>query len=115
MKLIIKREQAEKRGLLGGHKGMRFLLAFRVELTPEEKDLVTKYRAEDTPLIFATDKAGNSYPKYTVKNLIQGSNEIADDVTILLNYEEELKKACQTFKTLLEVMASFGGEETFEF
>ncbi len=115
MKLIIKRDQAEKRGLFRGHKGMRFLLSFRIELTPEEKALVTKYRAEDTTLLSRTNKDGYPYPWYTVKNLMHGGSETADDVTILLNNEEELKKACQTFKTLLEVMDSFGGEETFEF
>lgn len=37
------------------------------------------------------------------------------DVTELLNYEETVKGACGNFKTLLMVMNSFGGEETFEF
>jgi len=33
----------------------------------------------------------------------------------LLNNEEVVKGACKDFKTLLEVMASFGGEEVIEF
>ena len=41
MKLIIKRNQ--DKALLGG---MKFLLNARVELTPEESELVKKYKAK---------------------------------------------------------------------
>lgn len=115
MKLIIKRDQKAQTGLLGGHKGMTFLLSCRVELTPEEKDLVTKYKAEYHPLTFTTDREGNKIPKDTISRLMQGVTEEMKDITILLNNEEVIRDACKNFKTLLDVMATFGGEEVVEY
>ncbi|MBA4349321.1 MAG: hypothetical protein C0415_04960 [Thermodesulfovibrio sp.] len=115
MKLIIKRDQKAQTGLLGGHKGMTFLLSCRVELTTEEKDLVTKYKAEYHPLTFTTDREGNKIPKDTISRLMQGVTEEMKDITILLNNEEVIKDACKNFKTLLDVMATFGGEEVVEY
>jgi hypothetical protein len=37
------------------------------------------------------------------------------DVTTLLDREAVIKQACQELKILLDVMASFGGEEIIEF
>ncbi len=115
MKLIIKRDQKAQTGLFGGHKGMVFILSCRVELTPEEKDLVSKYKAEDEPLTFTTDREGNQIPKYTVRNLMWGVTEEMKDITILLNNEKVIKEACKNFKILLDVMDTFGGEEIIEF
>lgn len=115
MKLVIKRDQKAQTGLLGGHKGMIFLLSCRVELTPEEQELVKKYKAESHPLTFVTDREGNEVPKDTVISLMRGVTEEVKDITVLLNNEEVIKDACQGFKTLLDVMATFGGEEVIEF
>ena len=52
MKLIVKRDQADRKGVFGGHKGMNFLLAFRVELTSAEQELVTQYRTEREMIAF---------------------------------------------------------------
>jgi len=114
MKLIIKRNQKPKTGFFGGHKGMSFVLTCRVELTPEEEELVKKYRAEYYPLIYEI-KEGRKTPKYLVRQLINGVTEEADGVEVLLHTEEIIKKACKNFKTLLGVMAKFGGEEVIEF
>lgn len=115
MKLIIKRNQKPKTGFFGGHKGMSFVLTCRVELTPEEEELVKKYRAEDYPLIYKINQEGRKVPKYLVRQLIKGVTEEADDVQVLLHNEEIIKEACKNFKTLLGVMAKFGGEEVIEF
>jgi hypothetical protein len=115
MKLIVRRDQEAKTGLLGGHKGMTFILSCRVELTPEEKALIAKYKADNEPLTYIKDKEGRSVPRYYVSTLVNGITERVQDITILLNNEEEIKKACGGFKTLLEVMSSFGGEEVFEY
>lgn len=115
MKLIIKRDQKVDTGIFGGHKGMTFLLSCRVELTPEEETLVKKYKAEYHPLTFITDRDGNKIPKDTISSLMRGVTEEVKDITILLNNEESIKDACKNFKTLLEVMATFGGEEVIEF
>ena len=114
MKLIIKRDQKAQTGIFGGHKGYVFILSYRVELTPEEQALVAKYRAEDYPLTYIT-RQDVKIPKDTIKTLTQGVTEELKDIKILLNNEEVVKGACKDFKTLLEVMASFGGEEVIEF
>ncbi len=114
MKLIIKRDQLAQKGIFGGHKGMKFLLSCRVELSPEEEALVEKYKVENYTLTYTTSRDGIQLP-YTVRNFMQGVNEEVKDITILLNNEGIIKDACKNFKTLLEVMATFGGEEVIEF
>lgn len=93
---------------------MKFLLSYRVELTPEEKELITKYKAEHHPLTYTT-KDGNEIPKDTISSLMQGVTEEMKDITVLLNNEDIVKNACKDFKTLLTVMSTFGGEEVIEF
>jgi hypothetical protein len=115
VKLIIKRDQQAQTGFFGGHKGMSFNLSYRVELSPEEKDLVAKYKAENHPLTYTTDRDGSKIPKDTISQLMRGVSEEMKDIAVLLNNEEVVKKACRDFKTLLEVMATFGGEEVIEF
>ena len=115
MKLTIKRDQADVKGVFGGHKGMKFLLSYRVELTPEEQGLITRYKAEHHPLTFATNSKGEQIPKDTISLLMQGVTEEMKDITILLNNEEIVKNACEEFKTLLTVMSTFGGEDVVEY
>ena len=115
MKLIIKRDQEARTGMFGGHKGMKFLLSYRVELTPEEQALVTKYKVENHVLTYTTTQKGIKIPKDTISSLTRETTESLDDVTILLRNEDVVKNACKDFKTLLEVMATFGGEEVIEF
>lgn len=115
MKLILKRDQQAQTGMFGGHKGMKFFLSYRVELTPEEQELVQKYKAGDHPLTFTKDKKGYQMTKDTISSLLSGRTETLDDVTILLNNEDVVINACKNFKVLLEVMASFGGEKVIEF
>lgn len=115
MRLIIKRNQQAEKGIFGGNKGMKFLLSYRVELSPEEKALVEKYKVENYVLTYTTGKDGLQIPKNTVRDLMYGSSDSVKDITILLNNEEIIKNACKNFKILLEVMATFGGEEVSDF
>jgi len=104
MKLIIKRDQ--DKGFLGG---ISFVLEARVVLPPEEEDLVKKYKAHKEVLYTEGDI------RYTINDLLNGTRDKCKDITILLNNEQVYKDACNHFKTLLEVMASFGGKEEIEF
>ena len=105
MKLVIKRDQ--DRGFMGG---MSFILEAKVELTPEEQELVKKYKAHKQILFIQGDKYS-----YTIDSLISGTRDKCKDVTILLENEKVIKDACQNFRILLDVMASFGGQEVFEY
>ena len=110
MKLIISRNQKEQKGVFGGHKGMTFILSYRVDLEPQEKDLVARYRAEKE--VLTTDNNGKTT---TINDLVNGQTESLENISILLNNEEVVKKACHDFKILLDVMDSFGGNEVIEF
>jgi len=114
MKLFVTRNQQADTGLFGGHKGMTFVLNCRIELTAEEKSLVAKYKAEEHPLTFR-EHEGRQYPSLTVSSLINGTSSGAKDITVLLRNEEVIKGACEEFRTLLRVMATFGGEEIVEY
>ena len=114
MKLIIKRDQKEQKGVFGGHKGMNFLLSCRVDLTPEEQELISRYKVEEYTLTYKT-VGDTQVPGLKIGDLVRGTSYEVKDVTTLLNNEEVIKGACKDFKTLLLVMASFGGEEVIEF
>jgi hypothetical protein len=113
MKLIISRDQLAKKGLFGGHKGMMFSLMCRVEISPEERALIDTYRVHNHALTWRETSQGRE-PGVTVNDLISGKTYEIDDVTTLLHNEEVIKGACQDFKNLLLVMASFGGQESIE-
>jgi hypothetical protein len=105
MKLLIKRDQ--DKGFLGG---ISFVLEARVELTPEESELVKKYKAHKMLIYTKGDKL-----THTINDLISGVKDKCKDIEVLLNNEEVYKEACKNFKNILKVMASFGGEEVFEY
>ncbi|MFH1035885.1 MAG: hypothetical protein V1806_15365 [Pseudomonadota bacterium] len=115
MKLIIERNQRDKKGLLGGHKGVAFSLSCKVELTSEEKSLVERYKASGHALTYRSASDGTRLPGQTVGGLMDGVYQEMDDVGTLLNNEQVIKGACQDFKNLLEVMKTFGGQEVIEF
>jgi len=113
MKLIIKRDQSAKKGLFGGHKGMSFSLFTKVEINAEEQALIEKYKAGEQGLIWRSSE-GVDVPILTIQQLIQGTTKDLRDVGALLDFEDEVKGACENFKNYLLVMASFGGEEIVE-
>lgn len=117
MKLVIRREQEQKKGLLGGNKGIEFKLHCKVELTPEESALVEKAQVGDYVLTTYTafeHKKGDMETELTVNNLVQGMLSRVTDVQKLLRLEEEVKAGCRNMKDLFEVIQSFGGEEVVE-
>src|SRR5438046_1118028 len=115
MQLIIRRDQKAQTGLLGGHKGITFVLNTRIELTPKEQELVKRYKAENHPLTTSTLPDGKVIPRDTITSLMHGVSQELKDISILLKNEETIKDACMNFKRLLDVMATFGGEEVVEF
>lgn len=118
MKLIIKRDQHNVKGFFGGDKGMAFQLNCRVELTPEEHELATKYRIKGMILAKAKqrpDKEVSAYDLITVNTLLNGVSYTCRDVDHLLETESDIKRACEHFKLYLTVLATFGGEEVIEF
>lgn len=117
MELKIRREQEQKKGFLGGNKGIEFKLRCKVELTPEENALVEKAKVGDYVLTTYTlfeDRKGDYETELTVNDLVHGMTSTVTDVQKLLGLEEEVKNGCQNLKSLLQVISSFGGEEVIE-
>ena len=116
MKLTIKRNQADVKGLFGGHKGVNFELYSKVEISKEERELIQHYKVESHHLAEyeISTKKGTEIDYITVGNLINGNTIVLSSVSRLLNLEDKIKEGCQDLKNLLLVMASFGGEEVFE-
>lgn len=116
MKLIIKRDQKQEKGLFGGDKGMKFLLSCRTELAPEEQNLIKKYKAERELLsVVALQDDPKQSGLLFINDLIVGKTYECKDVLSLFDVEDKIKKACENFKLLLVAMSSFGGEEVIEY
>lgn len=114
MKLFIKRDQKVQKGLFGTIQGMVFELSYRLELTPEESALVTKYQFETYPL--GTVQLGNDTKiMLTLYNLKSGDKLEEKDIFVLFKNEKSIIKSCESFKMLLDAMATYGGEEIIDF
>lgn len=114
MKLMIERDEVA--GLLGG---TRFQLRAKCELTRYERGLVEKYKAHREILakkeipIPLTDRV--FVLNLTIGNLIDGQVFKCADIAEILAHEEELKSTCNAFRNYLQILAAFGGQETFDF
>ena len=114
MKLFITRDQAK--GLLGG---VKFELSARVELSPQEAEVVKRYKADKEVLVQKevaiplTGKVLNL--GLTIGSLTSGQNFKCADVSEILATERNVKEACSAFATYLQVMSNFGGQEVFDF
>ncbi len=115
MKLIINRSQTEKKGMLGGHKGVEFTLSYRLELTADEQALVDKYKLDFYPLTWTATPTGERKADDTIFTMVQGRSQTLTDVTTLLKNEEIVKNACDALPPLFDVVRSFGGDEVIEY
>ena len=114
MRLIVSRNQQAMKGMLGGHKGVQFTLAYRLELTPEENELVSTYKLESYPVTWHTVQ-GARMPDDTIGNMIMGRVQTLNDVTALVQNEDTVKNACDNLPVLFEMVRTFGGEEIIDY
>jgi hypothetical protein len=117
MKLTIRRNQADVKGFFGGHKGVTFSLFTQVDIKPEERALIDKYKVGESILASSVhQRVGGEKFTYTctVNKLINGHMETMWDLAELQQWEEQIKSSCRNMKTALEVMATFGGEEVID-
>lgn len=114
MKLTIIRKQAS--GVFGG---VKFDLHAKVNLTPEESGLISKYKADKEVLLKKEVKipfTGRALSfDLTIGSLVNGQSFKCNDIAEILEYESNVKESCQTFHNYLKVMSTFGGEETIEY
>jgi hypothetical protein len=117
MKLIVKRNQADQKGFFGGHKGVNFVLYGRAELSSDERAMIERYKVGDYVLgeCEVRPKGGESTKvTISVNDIANGKTVEAGSVNTLRELEDTIKTGCQNLKALLELMATFGGEEVFE-
>jgi len=116
MKLRITRNQADVKGLFGGHKGVAFSLHARAEVSPDERKLIDHYKVGDYTLATYEDvyKGQPFQVGYSVNDLINGKNAELTSVSSLLALEDSIKNGCRNLKDLLSVMSTFGGEQEIE-
>lgn len=114
MKLVIGRNQAAVKGMLGGHKGMQFTLSYRLALTPDEQALVEQYKLHGYPLTWRTVN-GTRVPAMTLADIVAGRRETLEDVTTLVANERVVKESCDSLPPLFEVARTFGGDEVVEY
>jgi hypothetical protein len=110
MRLVIKRTQADVKGMFGGNKGVQFNLHYRLNLTPEEASVVERYKLG----FHVLSTSGSGIPE-TVNDVLRGVNQSVQSVPVLLRNEAVIKRACNSFYLLIEVAKSFGGEEIINF
>lgn len=110
MQLVIRRTQADAKGVFGGHRGVNFNLFYRLVLSPEETVVVQRYKLD----LHVLSRSGNGTQE-TVADALRGINQTLQSVDVLLNNEKIAKQACDSFYRLLRVAQSFGGEEVVEF
>ena len=114
MKLHLRKNQASK--LFGG---VKFELQAKVTLTAEESDLINKYKVQDEVLVEKqikipfTDRA--LVIKMTIGSLVSGQTFKCNDIAEIIGYVETIKGSCDEFRSRLEVMKSFGGEEVIDY
>jgi hypothetical protein len=113
VRLIINRKQRDVKGMLGGHKGVEFTLDYRLELTPEEANLVHRYSLGDYALTAATVH-GTMVPD-TIARLVAGQSQTVSNVTTLVHNERIIKDSCDELPVLFDVCRSFGGDEVIEY
>lgn len=117
MKLTIKRDQADVKGIFGGHKGVSFSLYAKAEITNDEQALIEHYKIGEYILAsYDLPIKGSENMEFhlSVNRLTNGDKTETGSISTLLELEEKIKEGCQNLKTLLEVMKTFGGEEVIE-
>lgn len=114
MKLSIKRSQQDVKGMLGGHKGVSFTLSYRLMLTPEEQELVSRYKLEEYPVTF-TNYQGTQIPDDTIGSMVIGNTQTIGNVTALVKNENVVKNSCDQLPILFEIVRTFGGEEVIDY
>lgn len=110
MKLALVSSQSK--GLMGG---VSFEVKGRVDLAPEEQQLIRHYKLEGSVVL--KKKAKNIWGQVTdmdvavsVKNLLSGDSFKCKSLDEVISYRESLITACRNLKAYLDVARTFDNE-----
>ena len=112
MKLNITKNQSGK--MFGG---VSFELTAKVDLSSDESALVKKYKMEEETLVQKEMSLfGNPFTiSIKIGSLVSGETFKCENVAQIIETEENLQSACQSFKNYLDAAASFGGTVSYDF
>ncbi|HMO52738.1 MAG TPA: hypothetical protein PKE26_16230 [Kiritimatiellia bacterium] len=113
MKLKVTRNQVDMKGLFGGHKGVRFSITAKADVTPEEKELIEHYKMGDQVLArWEPDREKDKTFDGTlsVQSLLNGRTVESESLGKLQELEEQVIEGCKKLKGYLAVARSFGNE-----
>lgn len=121
MRLAVTRRQELQTDRKGRSEGAVFYFSCRLELQPDELDLVEKYGQSGYPVTFLQmDDIRDYNPRnpeergLTVARLSEGWSVESRFAGDLLRAEEAIRAGCRELKSVLEMMGTYGGEETVE-
>ena len=114
MKLTIRRNQRDVKGLLGGHKGVRFEISATAQLTSEERKLCEQYLPGSISLFTWEYTARKGTPpmvrSVTVDSLVKGQSFECDSLDDIINLQKGLITGANNLNSYIEVASSFGGQ-----
>lgn len=121
MNLAIGRGQTVETDRKGQPQGASYEFSCRLDLTPHEQELVSRYAQAGFPLLLLRmDDIRDYNPRrdedraLTVARLVEGWSVQSRFMTDLQRTEAALKEACTNFRALLSELESYGGQEVFE-
>jgi len=130
MELLLSRSQ--KSGMIG-LGGISFVLDVRTKLTGEEQEFVRKYKLGKTVIYenasvtdrlsesgmlkqLATSVAARATGRmFTVDDLVNGRKIECKDIIEMLEAENQIKDAAESFHIILMTCQQFGGEEVITY
>lgn len=130
MELLLTKEQ--KSGMMG-IGAVKFIMHIKARLTPEETELLKKYKMDDLilyeklPLNSVVPNMGGMTSmlvgiaaraldfRFLVKDLVNGKTVEVKDIGEMLVAEAQIKEAAENFHTLLMAAANFKGEEIIKY
>jgi hypothetical protein len=118
MKLRLMRTQQDQKGLFGGHKGVNFSLNYKLDVSPEERQLIEHYKV--TSFVVHKYQAGRTSDgeprteNISVRSLVDGGSLSLRDFGEVTGAEAAIVSGANTLKGLIEQMRKFGGEEVIE-
>jgi hypothetical protein len=128
MELLLSKSQ--KSGMMGG---VSFVLDIKTKLTPEEQNLIKKYKMgsllvyEKVPISEMTNQMGGMASaltaiaskvlklQITVDNLVNGRRVECKDIGEMISAQSQIRSAADNFYALLMAAHGFEGEEVITY
>lgn len=116
MQLRIRKRQADKKGLFGGHKGVEFEINAKANISSADQSLIDRYILG--PSILYSWEVGTGEDSrvrsVTVSQLVNGVTYSGTSLPEIQQLEAGIIEGAKNLKTYLNVASSFDGETIIE-